>query len=100
LANCRILAACLCIENFRSRRGAGDWFDDWVVGHQFEPNYLHHAVFANRAFPRRPSFGRFLRGFAAFHFLDCGLCKSLGAFAVIFGIPSPDPKIPFPAAES
>jgi len=25
-----------------------DWFDDWVVGHQFEPNYLHHPVFPNR----------------------------------------------------
>src|SRR6266404_3394371 len=25
-----------------------DWFDEWMVGHQFEPNYLHHPVFRNR----------------------------------------------------
>ena len=24
--------------------GGGDWFDDWVVGHQFVPDYLHHPV--------------------------------------------------------
>jgi hypothetical protein len=30
-------------------------------------------------FPRKPSPARFLRGFAAFQFVDFGLCKSLGA---------------------
>jgi hypothetical protein len=34
----------VCIANFRSRRGDGDRFDDWVVGHQFVPDCLHHAV--------------------------------------------------------
>jgi hypothetical protein len=37
----------------------GDRFDDWVVGRQFEPNYLHHPVSANRAFPARRQIGRF-----------------------------------------
>ena len=37
----------------------GDRFDDWVVGHQFEPDYLHHPVSANRAFPTRRQIGRF-----------------------------------------
>ena len=27
-----------------------DRFDDWVVGRQFVPDYLHHPVFANRRF--------------------------------------------------
>ena len=31
----------------------GDRFDDWVVGHQFEPYYLNHPVFANRRFSAR-----------------------------------------------
>jgi hypothetical protein len=34
----RLLRARLCISQFRSRLGGGDWFDDWVVGHQFGPN--------------------------------------------------------------
>ena len=42
----------------------GDRFDDWVVGHQFEPNYLHHPVFGNlrrRANTRESRFcGHFL----------------------------------------
>jgi hypothetical protein len=36
----RLLPACLGGRNFRSRRG--DRFDDWGVGHQFEPCYLNH----------------------------------------------------------
>jgi len=34
----RQLRAYLCIAKFRSRLDGGDWFDDWLVGHQFEPN--------------------------------------------------------------
>ena len=47
---------------------SGDRFDDWLVGHQFVPYNLHHAVFPNRTFSGRRSSARFLRGFAAFHF--------------------------------
>ena len=36
-----------------------DGFDDWVVGLQFVPDYLHHPVSANRAFPSRRQIGRF-----------------------------------------
>jgi hypothetical protein len=36
----------------------GDRFDDWVVGHQFEPNCLHHPVFENRGFPAGRQKGR------------------------------------------
>jgi hypothetical protein len=38
-------------------------FDDWVVGHQFEPYCLHHPVFANRTFPTRLRIGRFCGDF-------------------------------------
>src|SRR5712672_3333753 len=41
----------------------GDWFDDWVVGRQFVPEYLHHPVFANRTFPIRRRIGRFCGDF-------------------------------------
>jgi hypothetical protein len=61
------LPACLCVRNFRSRRWCGDRFDDWLVGHQFEPNYLHHPVFRYRTslgvfafFPRNAGFRPFL----------------------------------------
>ena len=37
----------------------GDWFDDWVVGLQFEPDHLHHPVSANRTFPIRRQIGPF-----------------------------------------
>jgi hypothetical protein len=40
-------------------RSSGDRFDDWVMGLQFEPSYLHHPVSANRAFPARRQIGRF-----------------------------------------
>jgi len=58
-----ILAPCHCIANFRSRLGGGDRFDDWVVGLQFEPYYLHHPVSANRRFPARRQIGRFCGDF-------------------------------------
>jgi hypothetical protein len=37
---------------------SGDRFDDWLVGHQFEPYCLHHAVFG---FKTRSSFSHLLR---------------------------------------
>ena len=40
----RIWTLRLCIEKFRSRLGVRDRFDDWVVGLQFVPDYLHHPV--------------------------------------------------------
>jgi hypothetical protein len=48
----------------------GDRFDDWVVGHQFEPNYLHHPVSANRTFPVGRQTGRFCGDFPATQFPD------------------------------
>jgi hypothetical protein len=41
-----------------------DWFDDWVVGSQFDIYCLHHSVVLNRSKPS--SFGNrpFLRGFS------------------------------------
>ena len=41
----------------------GDRFGDCVVGPQFEPNYLHHPVFANRRISGRRQIGRFRRDF-------------------------------------
>jgi hypothetical protein len=38
------LRARLCIANFRSRLRGEDRFDDWVMGRQFVPDYLHHPV--------------------------------------------------------
>jgi hypothetical protein len=40
-----------------------DRFDDWVVGLQFVPDYLHHPVSANRAFPARRQIARFCGDF-------------------------------------
>ncbi len=40
-----------------------DRFDDWVVGHQFEPDYLRHPVSANHTFPGRRQIGRFCGDF-------------------------------------
>src|SRR5258708_38826887 len=40
-----------------------DRFDDWVVGLQFVPDYLHHPVSANRPFPRRRQIGPFCADF-------------------------------------
>src|SRR6202011_2935546 len=45
-----------------------DRFDDWVVGLQFVPDYLHHPVLANRAFPARRQIGRFCGDFRALIF--------------------------------
>ena len=59
----RIWTLRLCIEKFRSRLGVRDRFDDWVVGLQFVPDYLHHPVSANRAFPSRRQIGRFCGDF-------------------------------------
>src|SRR4029077_2545567 len=41
----------------------GDRFDDWVVGLQFVPDYLHHPVLANRVFPAQRQIGRFCGDF-------------------------------------
>jgi len=41
----------------------GDRFDDWVVGHQFEPNCLHHPALANRTFLVGRQTGRFCGDF-------------------------------------
>src|SRR6202022_1501699 len=40
-----------------------DRFDDWVVGLQFVPDYLHHPVSANRTFPIRRQLGPFCGDF-------------------------------------
>jgi hypothetical protein len=40
-----------------------DRFDDWVVGRQFVPDYLHQPVLANRAFPAQRQIGRFCGDF-------------------------------------
>ena len=40
-----------------------DRFDDWVVGLQFVPDYLHHPVSANRVFPTLRRIGRFCGDF-------------------------------------
>ncbi len=43
--------------------GVRDRFDDWVVGLQFVPDYLHHPVSANRTFPIRGQIGPFCGDF-------------------------------------
>jgi hypothetical protein len=41
----------------------GDRFEDWVVGHQFVPDYLHHPVFAKPQVSDTTPDRAFLRGF-------------------------------------
>jgi hypothetical protein len=74
-----------------------DWFDDWVVGHQFVPKCLHHPVSANCTFPIRRQIGRFC-GISGHLFRGIGLCRRSRILAMIFGALSLHPKIPFPAA--
>jgi hypothetical protein len=44
-------------------RPGGDWFDDCVLGPQFEPYYPHHPVLRNRKSRRRLPIGRFCGDF-------------------------------------
>jgi hypothetical protein len=52
----------------------GDWFDDWVVGLQFEPDHLHHPALANRTFLRRRQIGRFCGDFRPLTSRTWSLC--------------------------
>jgi hypothetical protein len=56
------------------------WFDDWVVGLQFEPYCLHHPVLANRRFPARRQTGRFC---GDFQLPISGIFVSVGGQAVL-----------------
>ena len=83
-------------------RSGGDWFDDCVLGPQFEAYYLHHPALANRTFPVR----RQIRHFAGIsgHSI-CGFL-SLQAFVRLnddfrrFVSASLHHKIPFSAARA
>ena len=87
--------ACLYLHrNYRSRLGGGDWFDDWVVGHQFEPYYLHHPVLGFKASQAISQFVRENRGFlASGASLNLSLLGDEPAFAGL----SLRRKFPFPA---
>ena len=50
---------------FGAGSSVGDWFDDWVVGNQFEPYCLHHPVFPNHENSCRSKRGRFCGDLAA-----------------------------------
>jgi len=70
----------------------GDWFDDWVVGLQFEPYCLHHPVFRYRT---RPDTCRFVPRNAAFLVLPFVSDRSLRAQMTVFIRLSLHRKIPF-----
>jgi hypothetical protein len=55
--------AAISLKNSVPDSDVRDGFDDWVVGLQFVPDYLHHPVSANRAFPIRRQTGRFCGDF-------------------------------------
>ena len=71
-----------------------DWFDDWVVGHQFEPNYLHHPVIDIELRPVSSHEPRHNGGIS-------NLCESLdrspAAGMAASALPSLHRKFPFPA---
>jgi hypothetical protein len=60
-------------SRLRHPGAGGDRFDDWLVGHQFEPNYLHHPVVGLKP---SQAFSHFMRGNGAFA-LPTRLCVRL-----------------------
>jgi hypothetical protein len=73
---------------------SGDRFDDWLVGHQFEPHCLHHPVLGSKL---RSPFSQLWRGNDGFSVFVASL-RSVSARKKggICGS-SLRPKIPFPA---
>jgi hypothetical protein len=70
-----------------------DWFDDWGVGHQFEPNYLHHPVVGLKP---SQAFSHLMRGNGGFHAPYASLHPSLLVETPNFTSLSPRVEIPFP----
>ena len=73
---------------------SGDWFDDWVVGHQFVPYNLHHAV---SGFKTRSSFSDLLRRNGGFLHSLASLHSVSAPKKAAFAAPSLQREIPFPA---
>ena len=93
------MPVCLCVRNFRSRRWCGDRFDDWLVGHQFEPNYLHHPVFRNHRSRLGVKIARFYGLFLSFHSGFFWSPWVITVSSVDFGLLSPREETPFPAGQ-
>jgi hypothetical protein len=75
-----------------------DWFDDWVVGSQFDIYCLHHPVLPKPQIPAPPLNRPFLWGFSLVSFRSFRLWRHFAVSQPDFSLPSLHPKIPFPAS--
>jgi hypothetical protein len=81
----RIWTSVSASKNSVPDSGGGDRFDDWVLGPQFEPYYLHHPVSANHSFPIRGQIGPFCRDFRPLTSHYFGLCGRRRILLALFG---------------
>ena len=93
-----ILSLSRCIGNSRSRLRIRDWFDDWVVGSQFDIYCLHHPVLPKPQIPAPPLNRPFLWGFSLVSFRSFRLWRHFAVSQPDFSLASLHPKIPFPAS--
>jgi len=75
-----------------------DWFDDWVVGSQFDIYCLHHPVLPKPQIPAPPLNRPFLWGFSLVSFRSFRLWRHFAVSQPGFSLASLHPKIPFPAS--
>ena len=75
-----------------------DWFDDWVVGSQFDIYCLHHPVLPKPQIPAPPLNRPFLWGFSLVSFRSFRLWRHFAVSQPDFSLASLHPKIPFPAS--
>ena len=75
-----------------------DWFDDWVVGSQFDIYCLHHPVLPKPQIPAPPLNRPYLWGFSLVSFRSFRLWRHFAVSQPDFSLASLHPKIPFPAS--
>jgi hypothetical protein len=75
-----------------------DWFDDWVVGSQFDIYCLHHPVLSKPQIPAPPLNRPFLWGFSLVSLRSLRLWRHFAVSQPDFSLASLHPKIPFPAS--
>ena len=75
-----------------------DWFDDWVVGSQFDIYCLHHPVLSKPQIPAPPLNRPYLWGFSLVSFRSFRLWRHFAVSQPDFSLASLHPKIPFPAS--
>jgi len=74
-----------------------DWFDDWVVGSQFDIYCLHHPDFRNRDVKACKQKGRFRGHFRNFLYAVSGSLHEVVVLRDTFGAPVSEGKNPVPA---